>query len=44
MFEGTLDAEGNATLKPEFETDEAAPGMLNANLLVKVCAVISLFP
>ncbi|MES2849002.1 MAG: MG2 domain-containing protein [Bacteroidota bacterium] len=36
MFDGTLDAEGNATLKPEFETDEAAPGMLNANLLVKV--------
>jgi len=36
MFDGTLDAEGNATLKPGFETDEAAPGMLNANLLVKV--------
>jgi uncharacterized protein YfaS (alpha-2-macroglobulin family) len=36
MFDGTLDAEGNATLKPAFETDEAAPGMLNANLLIKV--------
>ncbi|MBL0357356.1 MAG: hypothetical protein IPP72_10945 [Chitinophagaceae bacterium] len=36
MFEGTLDAEGNATLKPGFETDEAAPGLLNASLLVKV--------
>ncbi len=36
MYDGTLDAEGNAVLKPSFETDEAAPGMLNANLLVKV--------
>ncbi len=36
MFEGTLDADGNASLKPAFETDEAAPGMLNANLLIKV--------
>lgn len=36
MFDGTLDADGNATLKPAFQTDEAAPGMLNANLLVKV--------
>lgn len=36
MFDGTLDEQGNATLKPEFETDEAAPGLLNANLLVKV--------
>ncbi len=36
MFDGTLDAEGNASLKPAFETDEAAPGMLNANLLIKV--------
>lgn len=36
MFEGTLDAEGNAPLKPQFETDEAAPGMLNANLSIKV--------
>ncbi|MFT3979146.1 MAG: MG2 domain-containing protein [Ferruginibacter sp.] len=35
MFDGTLDAEGNAALKPLFET-ESAPGMLNANLLVKV--------
>lgn len=36
MFDGTLDAEGNAILKPAFTTDEAAPGMLNASLLVKV--------
>lgn len=36
MFDGTLDEQGNATLKPAFETDEAAPGMLNASLLVKV--------
>lgn len=36
IFEGTLDAEGNAALKTNFETDENAPGMLNANLLVKV--------
>ena len=32
----TLDAEGNATIKPNFELDENAPGMLNANLVVKV--------
>ena len=36
IFEGTLDAEGNATLKPNFQIDETAPGMLTANLLVKV--------
>ncbi|MFN8244428.1 MAG: MG2 domain-containing protein [Ferruginibacter sp.] len=36
IFDGTLDAEGNATLKTGFETDESAPGMLNASLLVKV--------
>jgi hypothetical protein len=36
IFEGVLDAEGNASIKPSFQTDEAAPGMLNANLLVKV--------
>lgn len=36
MFDGTLDEQGNAALKPDFETDEAAPGMLNASLLVKV--------
>ncbi len=36
IFEGTLDAEGNAALKPNFEIDEHAPGMLNANLVVKV--------
>ena len=36
IYDGTLDAEGNAALKPDFETTEAAPGMLTANLLVKV--------
>ncbi|MBC7936866.1 MAG: hypothetical protein H7Y86_16080 [Rhizobacter sp.] len=36
MFDGTLDAEGNGLLKPEFATDEAAPGILNANLSIKV--------
>lgn len=36
IYEGTLDAEGNAILKTGFETDENAPGMLNASLLVKV--------
>ncbi len=36
IYEGTLDAEGNAALKTSFETDENAPGMLNASLLVKV--------
>lgn len=36
IFEGTLDAEGKATVKPNFELDEKAPGMLNANLVVKV--------
>lgn len=36
IFDGTLDAAGNAVLKPAFETDESAPGMLNANMVVKV--------
>lgn len=36
MFDGTLDEQGNASIKPEFTTDDAAPGMLNANLLIKV--------
>ncbi|MBS1495930.1 MAG: hypothetical protein JSU03_07790 [Bacteroidetes bacterium] len=36
MYEGTLDSSGSTTLKPSFEVDEAAPGMLSANLLVKV--------
>ena len=36
IFDGTLDAEGNAVLKPNFETDESAPGMLNANMVIKV--------
>ena len=36
IFDGTLDADGNAEVKPNFEMDENAPGMLNANLVVKV--------
>ena len=36
IFEGTLDEAGNATLKPGFQIDENAPGMLNANLVIKV--------
>ncbi|MFM2360842.1 MAG: hypothetical protein RLY16_2835, partial [Bacteroidota bacterium] len=36
IFDGTLDATGSANLKTDFETDEMAPGMLSANLLVKV--------
>lgn len=36
IFDGMLDADGNAVLKPAFETDETAPGMLNANMVIKV--------
>ena len=36
IFDGTLDDNGNATVKPGFEIDGTAPGMLTANLLVKV--------
>ncbi|MEO6452958.1 MAG: MG2 domain-containing protein, partial [Ginsengibacter sp.] len=36
IFDGALDASGNAEIKPNFEIDENAPGMLNANLVVKV--------
>jgi hypothetical protein len=36
IFDGTLDAEGNAVLKPNFEADETAPGMLSANMVIKV--------
>lgn len=36
IYDGTLDAEGNAALKTNFEIDESAPGMLSANMLVKV--------
>ncbi|MEO6329512.1 MAG: MG2 domain-containing protein [Ginsengibacter sp.] len=36
IFDGALDANGNAEIKPNFEIDENAPGMLNANLVVKV--------
>ena len=36
IYEGTLDEQGNAALKTNFEIDETAPGMLSANMLVKV--------
>jgi uncharacterized protein YfaS (alpha-2-macroglobulin family) len=36
ILDGTLDAEGNATIKPNFEMDESAPGMLTANMVIKV--------
>ncbi len=36
IFEGTLDEAGNGSLKPGFEIDESAPGMLNANMVIKV--------
>ena len=36
IYEGTLDPEGNAAIKTNFEIDQSAPGMLTANLVVKV--------
>ncbi len=36
IYEGILDTAGNAQLKPGFEIDETAPGMLTANLVIKV--------
>jgi alpha-2-macroglobulin len=36
IFDGTLDENGDANLKPDFQTVGAAPGMLTANLLTKV--------
>ncbi len=36
IYEGTLDEQGNAALKTNFEIDETAPGMLSANMMVKV--------
>lgn len=36
IFDGTLDAEGNASIKPNFEIDGVAPGMLLANMVIKV--------
>ncbi len=36
IYEGTLDSAGNASLKPGFEIDETAPGMLTASLVIKV--------
>lgn len=36
VFDGTLDEQGNGIIKPDFEVDEDAPGMLSANMQVKV--------
>ena len=36
IFEGSLDENGNGTVKPDFQLEESAPGMLTANLLTKV--------
>ncbi|HEY5371221.1 MAG TPA: MG2 domain-containing protein [Hanamia sp.] len=36
IFDGTLNEDGKATFSPNFQTEENAPGMLSANLLVKV--------
>ncbi len=36
IFDGELNEEGKATVKPNFETEANAPGMLSANLFVKV--------
>ena len=36
VFEGELDEAGHGIVKPDFEIEHEAPGMLTANLLVKV--------
>lgn len=36
IFDGALSAEGTAVIDPSFEVNEEAPGMLLANLMVKV--------
>lgn len=36
IFDGTLSAEGTASVSPSFEVGEEAPGQLVANLMVKV--------
>lgn len=36
IFDGTLDANGDALLKTGFESEEVAPGMLTASLAIKV--------
>jgi hypothetical protein len=36
IFDGTLNAEGKAAVNPQFEAGEQPPGMLVANLMVKV--------
>ena len=36
IFDGTLDSAGKANIKPDFQIEEQAPGMLNANMIIKV--------
>ncbi|MCO4293778.1 MG2 domain-containing protein [Solitalea sp. MAHUQ-68] len=36
VFDGQLDENGNATVKANISVDKTAPGMLNANFLIKV--------
>ncbi len=36
IFDGMLDENGNATIKPDFQIDAVAPGMLTASMLTKV--------
>ena len=36
IFDGTLNAEGTASINPSFEVGEDAPGQLLANLMIKV--------
>jgi uncharacterized protein YfaS (alpha-2-macroglobulin family) len=36
VYDGTLDENGHAKIKPDFNVEGIAPGMLTANLLVKV--------
>ncbi|MBX2933563.1 MAG: hypothetical protein KF825_04920 [Ferruginibacter sp.] len=36
IYDGTLDEQGNAALNTDFKIDESAPGMLSANMMVKV--------
>ncbi|MEP6675302.1 MAG: MG2 domain-containing protein [Ferruginibacter sp.] len=36
IFDGTLDSAGKAMIKPDFQIEEQAPGMLNANMIIKV--------
>ena len=36
VFEGKLDANGKATVKPDIDVDKQAPGQLKANFMIKV--------